>query len=90
MRIPHQGRPLGFLVAWLRAGLDPSLAIKADHLTAKKAKNDHGAFFTWDIRKACRQSVESDPAWEVWQEESNCRERPLRTLSEPREPERFS
>ena len=74
-RSPHQGRCLGFLVAWLRAG--PHMDRDYHQRLAKKgeAANDHISF---EARSAAREWLKGQPdsEWLFAQER-------LRRLDEP-------
>ena len=83
---PAQGRPLGFLLAWLFATeAGDVFACQREHFQSRLGKLPWSHLYTFEVRAAARDWLEADPEWALWLDRSGCKERPMRG-DEEREP----
>lgn len=59
-KVPR-GRPLAFLLAWLRAGAD--YTTRDAHFAARLGRDEAEALCTHERRVAIRSEIEADPYW---------------------------
>lgn len=72
----HQGRPLGFLLAWLSAA--PACRNRQEHQELKRGRGAQAARIGFDARRAERVRTEQDPAWSEFVARAGFAERPAR------------